>query len=79
MQDETVSSARHAVTLMLNQYKAGLVSYTSVATVQTTLLSAESAALDIFNRRMAASVKLVAALGGGWKQAAVTDAQIQQK
>lgn len=79
VQDETVSSARHAVTLMLNQYKAGLVSYTSVATVQTTLLSAESAALDIFNRRMAASVKLVAALGGGWKQAAVTDAQIQQK
>lgn len=66
VQDETVRSARHAVTLMLNQYKAGLVSYTSVATVQTTLLGAENTALGILNRRMAASVKLIVALGGGW-------------
>lgn len=79
VQDETVNSARHAVTLMLNQYKAGLVSYTSVATVQTTLLGAESAALDILNRRMAASVKLMVALGGGWEQTALPDAQAQAK
>jgi NodT family efflux transporter outer membrane factor (OMF) lipoprotein len=69
VQDETVQSARLAVTLILNQYKAGLVNYTSVATVQATSLSAEDSALSILNRRMAASVKLIAALGGGWNQA----------
>lgn len=69
VQDETVQSARLAVTLILNQYKAGLVNYTSVATVQATSLSAEDSALNILNRRMAASVKLIAALGGGWNQA----------
>jgi NodT family efflux transporter outer membrane factor (OMF) lipoprotein len=72
VQDETVQSARQSVTLMLNQYKAGLVSYTSVATVQATLLSAENSALSILNRRMAASVKLIVALGGGWNQPPLT-------
>ncbi|KAF3998416.1 efflux transporter outer membrane subunit [Glaciimonas immobilis] len=69
VQDETVQSARKSVSLILNQYKAGLVNYTSVATVQATALSAENSALSILNRRMAASVQLIAALGGGWNQA----------
>jgi len=73
VQDETVQSARLAVTLILNQYKAGLVNYTSVATVQATALSAEDTALSILNRRMAASVLLIAALGGGWNQAQLPD------
>ncbi|MGZ9712735.1 efflux transporter outer membrane subunit [Glaciimonas sp. GNP009] len=73
VQDETVVSARKAVTLILNQYKAGLVNYTSVATVQATALSAENSALNILNRRMAASVQLIAALGGGWNQNALPD------
>ncbi|QRX81485.1 efflux transporter outer membrane subunit [Glaciimonas sp. PAMC28666] len=73
VQDETVVSARKAVTLILNQYKAGLVNYTSVATVQATALSAENTALGILNRRMAASVQLIAALGGGWNQSELPD------
>lgn len=69
VQDETVKSARLAVELILNQYKSGLVNYTSVATVQATALSAERSALDIQNRRLSASVLLIKALGGGWDQA----------
>ncbi|BBP00200.1 efflux transporter outer membrane subunit [Sulfuriferula nivalis] len=67
VQDQTVQSAKLAVTLVLNQYKAGMVNYNNVITVQTTLLSAENSALSIANRRMAASVKLAAALGGDWQ------------
>jgi NodT family efflux transporter outer membrane factor (OMF) lipoprotein len=67
VQDQTVQSAKLAVTLVLNQYKAGMVSYSNVVTVQATLLSAENSALSIANRRMAASVKLAAALGGDWQ------------
>lgn len=66
VQQQTVLSARQAMTLIMNQYKAGIVNYTSVVTVQAALFNAENAALNIFNRRLAASVKLVAALGGGW-------------
>lgn len=73
VQEETVASARKAVTLILNQYKAGLVNYTSVATVQATALSAENTALGILNRRMAASVQLIAALGGGWNRSELPD------
>ncbi|WP_329956500.1 efflux transporter outer membrane subunit [Collimonas humicola] len=69
VQDETVKSARLAVELILNQYKSGLVNYTSVATVQATALSAERSALDIQNRRLSASVLLIKALGGGWDRA----------
>lgn len=66
VQDETVMLARQSVSLILNQYKAGMVNYTSVATAQATLLNAENSALNILNRRMAASVKLIVALGGAW-------------
>ncbi|MEO6920819.1 MAG: efflux transporter outer membrane subunit [Collimonas sp.] len=69
VQDETVKSARLAVELILNQYKSGLVNYTSVATVQATALSAERSALDIQNRRLSASILLIKALGGGWDHA----------
>ena len=51
---------------MTNQYKAGTVSYVNVITAQATALSAELTSLNILNRRMAASVLLAKALGGGW-------------
>lgn len=66
VQGEALQAARQAVTLVLNQYKAGTVSYVSVITAQATALSAEISALNILNRRMAASVLLAKALGGGW-------------
>ena len=67
VQDEALQSARQSVALTTNQYKAGTVSYLNVIAVQTTALGNERTAVDILNRRLAASVLLVKALGGGWR------------
>lgn len=73
VQDEALQSARLAVTLVTNQYKAGTVSYVSVITAQATALASERSALDILYRRMAASVLLTKALGGGWSEQNISD------
>ncbi len=67
IQAEAVKSAQDAERLILNQYRAGTVAYTSVITAQTTALSNEQTALTIFQNRLAASVALIQALGGGWE------------
>ncbi len=66
MQQEALQAARQSVELTVNQYKAGTVSYLNVIAGQTTALGNERTAVDILNRRLAASVLLVKALGGGW-------------
>jgi NodT family efflux transporter outer membrane factor (OMF) lipoprotein len=67
IQADAVKSAQNAERLILNQYKAGTVAYTSVVTAQTTALTNEQSALTIFQNRLTASVALVQALGGGWE------------
>ena len=71
MQQEALAAARQTVDVVTNQYKAGTVSYLNVIVAQTTTLSNEQAALNILGRRMAASVSLVKALGGGWDTSAL--------
>ena len=66
VQEEAVRAARQSVELTTNQYKAGLVSYLNVVTVQATLLSNERTALSLLGRRLTAAAQLVRALGGGW-------------
>lgn len=66
VQDEAVELSRQSVALTMNQYKAGIISYLNVITVQATALANERQAADIMNRRLAASILLVKALGGGW-------------
>lgn len=66
VQAEAVAASRRSVELAINQYKAGTVSYLNVVTAQATALSNERTAADILNRRLAASVLLIRALGGGW-------------
>ncbi|MGH8710711.1 MAG: efflux transporter outer membrane subunit, partial [Burkholderiales bacterium] len=66
VQDEAVQSARQAVALTTNQYKAGTVNYLNVVVVQAAALNNERTAVDILNRRLVASVLLIKALGGGW-------------
>jgi len=73
VQGEALQAARQAVTLVNNQYKAGTVSYVNVITAQATALSAELTSLNILNRRMAASVLLAKALGGGWDEHSLDD------
>ena len=66
-QDEAVKSAEEVVTLTLNQYRAGTVSYLNVVVAQATALTNEVNAVGIRGRRMIASALLVKALGGGWR------------
>ena len=66
VQDGAVKAAEEAERLTLNQYEAGTVDYTSVITAQANALSSQQTALGILQNRVAASVALIAALGGGW-------------
>jgi NodT family efflux transporter outer membrane factor (OMF) lipoprotein len=65
-QAHAVDLARQTLQITLNQYKAGLVGFSGVVIAQTSLLSAEQAALSVLGRQFDASVALVRALGGGW-------------
>jgi outer membrane protein TolC len=66
VQSGAVTAAREAERLILNQYAAGTVAYTSVITAQTVALSSEQIALGILQNRLSATVSLIGALGGGW-------------
>jgi NodT family efflux transporter outer membrane factor (OMF) lipoprotein len=66
VQNEAVKAAQQTVELTSNQYKNGTVSYLNVIVTQTIELSNRRTAVDILGRRMAASVLLIKALGGGW-------------
>jgi NodT family efflux transporter outer membrane factor (OMF) lipoprotein len=68
-QADAVESAETALTIALNQYRAGIVSYLNVVTAQTTAYSNERNALNILGNRLTSSVALVKALGGGWQAA----------
>jgi NodT family efflux transporter outer membrane factor (OMF) lipoprotein len=67
LQEDSVEASRQSVQLTLNQYKAGTVSFLNVVTVQANLLTEQRAAVNILNRRLAATVALVRAIGGGWQ------------
>jgi NodT family efflux transporter outer membrane factor (OMF) lipoprotein len=67
IQSEAVRAARESVALTTNQYKAGLVGFLDVVTVQAGAFNAERAALEIAGRRLVALVGLVKALGGGYE------------
>lgn len=71
VQAEALALARQSLELTLNQYKSGIVSYLNVLTAQTTAFAAERTAVDVRSRRLAASVLLIRALGGGWNAASL--------
>ena len=64
--DRALAAARETLRQVTNQYQAGLVDYLSVVQAQTSALGAEQTALDVRAERLAASVQLIAALGGGY-------------
>jgi outer membrane protein TolC len=49
------------------RYEAGIATYLEVATAETTALTAQLAVSNIQSRRLAATIMLVKALGGGWR------------
>ncbi|MDA8381480.1 MAG: TolC family protein, partial [Betaproteobacteria bacterium] len=70
LQRQTVQAAETSLRLVVNQYKAGVVPYLDVIVAQSTATGAQDAALTLLGRRLAASVGLIQALGGGWGGAA---------
>jgi NodT family efflux transporter outer membrane factor (OMF) lipoprotein len=66
VQDAAVAAAEHSLDLSINRYRGGVTSYLEVTTAQSAALGDERADVDVLTRRMAASVLLVKALGGGW-------------
>ena len=66
VQEQALDSARESLRLTSNQYKAGLIAYLDVVVVQATALNTERNVLNLRQSRLIASVKLIAALGGGW-------------
>jgi outer membrane protein TolC len=51
------------------RYKAGLDPYLNVISAQTIMLNDQQTAVNFRLQRMAASVQLIKALGGGWDSA----------
>ena len=65
-QSQAVQSAQLSLTLSINRYKGGLVTYLEVLTAQSAALNDEQTAVSILTRRMNSAVLLIKALGGGW-------------
>ena len=68
-QQQAVDAAVESLRALENQYRAGIVDYNSVVSVQTSALSNQRSALSLLGTRLTASVQLIAALGGGWDSA----------
>jgi NodT family efflux transporter outer membrane factor (OMF) lipoprotein len=64
--DRAVKFAQQSLDISTAQYRGGLANYLQVITAQTSLLQNQRSVVDILTRRMAASVSLIQALGGGW-------------
>lgn len=69
VQEASVRHARAAEQLALRQYASGLAPYSRVLTAQSARLADEDALLAVRRDRLAASVALIEALGGGWEAA----------
>jgi len=67
VQNDALRSAREALALVNNRYRAGTASLLDVLVAQTTAFTAERTALSIVGRQYTTSVVLVKALGGGWQ------------
>ncbi len=68
IQRQALEAAQESLRLIENQYRAGMIDYLNVATVQTSALNNERTYLTLLGDQLAASVQLIAALGGGWEE-----------
>ncbi|MDQ0143639.1 efflux transporter outer membrane subunit [Cupriavidus necator] len=66
VQNDALRSAREALALVNNRYRAGTAGLLDVLTAQTSAYTAERTALSISGRQYTAAVVLIKALGGGW-------------
>ena len=73
VQDEAVVAAQHSLELSITRYKGGVTSYLEVITAQSAALADEVTAVNILGRRMASTVLLIQALGGGWERSSLPE------
>jgi NodT family efflux transporter outer membrane factor (OMF) lipoprotein len=73
VQDEAVAAAQDSLDLSVTRYKGGVTSYLEVITAQSAALADEVTAVNILGRRMANTVLLIQALGGGWDRSSLPD------
>src|SRR3979490_3451848 len=71
VQDEAVVAAQRSLELSIKRYKGGVTSYLEVITAQNAALTDEVTAVNILGRRMANTVLLIQALGGGWNRSSL--------
>jgi NodT family efflux transporter outer membrane factor (OMF) lipoprotein len=73
VQDEAVVAAQKSLDLSVTRYKGGVTSYLEVITAQSAALADEVTAVNILGRRMANTVLLIQALGGGWDRSSLPE------
>jgi NodT family efflux transporter outer membrane factor (OMF) lipoprotein len=73
VQDEAVVAAQSSLALSIKRYKGGVTSYLEVITAQNAALTDEVTAVNILGRRMANTVLLIQALGGGWNRSSLPE------
>ena len=73
VQDEAVQAAQRSLNLSITRYKGGVTSYLEVTIAQSAALSDQVTAVNILGRRMANTVLLIQALGGGWDRSSLPE------
>src|SRR4030081_1016695 len=73
VQDEAVVAAQRSLDLSIKRYKGGVTRYLEVITAQNAALTDEVTAVNILGRRMANTVLLIQALGGGWDRSSLPE------
>jgi len=73
VQNEAVVAAQRSLDLSVTRYKGGVTSYLEVITAQSAALADEVTAVNILGRRMANTVLLIQALGGGWDRSSLPE------
>jgi outer membrane protein TolC len=73
VQDEAVAAAQRSLDLSVTRYKGGVTSYLEATIAQSAALSDQVTAVNILGRRMANTVLLIRALGGGWDRSSLPE------
>ena len=71
--DLAVRDATHGTEIAFNEYQAGTVDYTTVATAQATQLADQQTALSVQQSRLLDAASLIGDLGGGWSDSQLHD------
>ena len=74
-QETAANAANRLLGVSRTRYEGGVTTYLEVIIAQAAVLANEAKLVDIWQRRMVASVSLIKALGGGWDASQLPSAQ----